>query len=145
MLYRCVMQDLCEKRQIFFLPLLKGLELAEISFLYRNLCHIPAECSHNESIHVIWLSSYMHYQRLCVPSAHNYCTGNVLYGRGSANKQLTFIIDYRQIYVINHIIEETPKRFDGWKHCICMWKRWWSFGYKRRVAIVKDWERRAAV
>jgi len=95
MLYRCVMQDLCEKRQIFFLPLLKGLR----AFLYRNLCHIPAECSHNESIHVIWLSSYMHYQRLCVPSAHNYCTGNVLYGRGSANKQLTFIIDYGQIYV----------------------------------------------
>jgi len=51
----------------------------------------------------------MHYRRLCVPSEHNYCTGNVLYGRGRANKQLTFIIDYRQIYVSITSLRKHPK------------------------------------
>jgi len=51
----------------------------------------------------------MQYQRLCVPSEHNYCTGNVLYGRGSTNKQLIFIIDYRHIYVSITSLRKHPK------------------------------------
>lgn len=58
---------------------------------------------------MIWLSLYMQYQRLCVPSEHNYCTGNVLYGRGSTNKQLIFIIDYRHIYVSITSLRKHPK------------------------------------
>jgi hypothetical protein len=81
----------------------------------------------------------MQYQRLCVPSEHNYCTGNVLHGPGNSNEQLTFIID--QSYIrINHINEETPKRVDSLEHSICMWKRWWLGGYKRRVLSLECWE-----